>query len=170
MNSLQENGNCLLAHATFRVLGENLEPDEVTAALGVTPSQSLRRDQLVPTATQVRRQDTGVWLLKSEGKLTSTSLERHLIYLLDLLEPGVGALDQLRRSQDLTTDFFCFWMSATGHGGPIFSADVMQRVAGVGAELGIDFYGGVEDDENDLQPPAPPRTHLSVVNSPNAPT
>ena len=167
MNSLQENGNCLLAHATFRVIGEVLEPDDVTRALGVQPSQALRRDQLVPTATQVRRQDTGVWLLKSEGMISSTSLERHLIFLLDQLEPGAAALNELRHSQGLTTDFFCFWMSATGHGGPIFSAEIMQRVAGVGAELGIDFYGGVEDDEEDLQPA--PRTTLSVVQSPDSP-
>ena len=168
MNSLQENGNCLLAHATFRVIGETLEPDDVTHALGVNPSQALRRDQLVPTSTKVRRQDTGVWLLKSEGMLSSTSLERHLIHLLGLLEPRAAALDELRREQDLTTDFFCFWMSATGHGGPIFSAEIMRRVAGLGAELGIDFYGGVEDDERDLQAEAP-RTQLSVVQSPDGP-
>lgn len=167
MNALQENGNCLLAHATFRVVGETLEPGDVTQALGLQPTQALRRDQLVPTSTQVRRQDTGVWLLKSEGKISSTSLERHLTYLLDLIEPGIGALDELRRTQAITTDFFCFWMSATGHGGPIFSTDLMQRVAAAGAELGIDFYGGVEDDETDLRPPPARRTGLSVVQSPD---
>ncbi|MBJ7470178.1 MAG: DUF4279 domain-containing protein [Solirubrobacteraceae bacterium] len=167
MNSLEENGNCLMAHATFRVVGEDLDPDEVSAALGLTPSHSLRRDQFVPTATEVRRQETGVWLLKSEGKVESTSLERHLMFLLDQVEPGAAALDELRRTQTLTTDFFCFWMSATGHGGPIFSAPLMQRVAAVGAELGIDFYGGVVDDTaTDLKPA--PRTRLTVVRSPES--
>lgn len=167
VNSLEENGNCLMAHATFRVVGEELDPDAVSAALNLIPSHSLRRDQFVPTATEVRRQETGVWLLKSESKVASTSLERHLVYLLDQVEPGVAALDELRRSQAVTIDFFCFWMSATGHGGPIFSAPLMQRVAAVGAELGIDFYGGgVEDTAPDLKPA--PRTHLTVLRSPES--
>lgn len=165
MNSLQENANCLLAHATFRVVGEVLEPDDVTKVLGLQPSQALRSGQLVPTATQVRRQELGVWLLKSEGQIVSTSLERHLNYLLDLIEPGAEALRQLRRSQDVTADFFCFWMSATGHGGPVFSAKLLERVAGVGAELGIDFYGGGETDDSDLEPP--PRPTLQVVRPPS---
>ena len=171
MNSLQENGNCLLAHATFRVLGKELDPDEVTRALGLEPTQSLRSGQLVPTPTRIRRQETGVWLLKSEGRVGSTSLERHLVHLLDLLEPGLPALDELRRTRGLTTDFFCFWLSATGHGGPIFSAELLSRVAAIGAELGIDFYGGVESDDEDLlAPPAPePRAQLTVVRSPEAP-
>lgn len=166
MNALQENGNCLIAHATFRVLGEELDPSDVTRLLGVEPTQALRRDQLVPTQTSVRRQETGVWLLKSEGKVASTSLERHLVYLLDLVEPHAVALDELRREQAVTADFFCFWLSATGHGGPIFSADVMQRVAATGAELGIDFYGGaaIEDGEYDAAPAR--RSQLTVLRSP----
>lgn len=170
MNALQENGNCLIAHATFRVLGQHLDPDEVTRILGVSPTQALRRDQLVPTPTSVRRQETGVWLLKSEGKVASTSLERHLLYLLDLLEPRGAALERLRNMADVTADFFCFWLSATGHGGPIFSADVMRRVAATGAELGIDFYGGaaVEDGEQDAAPA--PRAKLTVLRSPDPPS
>lgn len=167
MNALQENGNCLIAHATFRVLGDDLDPDVVTRLLGIEPTQALRRDQLVPTATNVRRQETGVWLLKSEGKVSSTSLERHLIYLLDRIEPQLAALAAYLAAGEATADFFCFWLSATGHGGPILSADVMRRVGATGAELGIDFYGGaaVEDDETSAAQAAP-RHQLSVVKSP----
>ncbi len=166
MHSLQENANCLLAHATFRVVGAVLDPNDVTAALQLEPSQALRTGQLVPTATQIRRQELGVWLLKSEGHVVSTSLERHLNYLLDRVEPGVAALRRLQEAQEVSTDFFCFWMSATGHGGPVFSTEVLQRVARIGAELGIDFYGGgAEDDDSDLQPP--PRTKLQVVRPPD---
>lgn len=171
MNALQENGNCLIAHATFRVLGEDLDPDDVTRLLGVEPTQALRRDQLVPTQTSVRRQEAGVWLLKSEGKVRSTSLERHLLYLLELVEPHAQALEELRRNGRATADFFCFWLSATGHGGPIFSADVMQRVAATGAELGIDFYGGaaVEDEAEHGSAPTP-RSKLTVLRSPEPPS
>ncbi len=165
MHSLQENANCLLAHATFRVVGDRLEPDDVTRALGLQPSQALRSGQLVPTPSQIRRQELGVWLLKSEGHIASTSLERHLNYLLDLIEPGAAALRELQASQGVTADFFCFWMSATGHGGPVFSAEVLQRVALVGAELGIDFYGGVEDEAPDHH--TPPRARLQVVRPPD---
>lgn len=170
VNALQENGNCLIAHATFRVLGEDLDPDDVTRLLGIEPTQALHRGQLVPTSTSVRRQEMGVWLLKSEGKLASTSLERHLLFLLETIEPHAAALRDLRVAQRATADFFCFWLSATGHGGPIFSAELMQRVAATGAELGIDFYGGAAVEDEQHGPAPAPRHRLTVVRSPEGPS
>lgn len=84
---------------------------------------------------------TGVWLLGSEHGVESTSLERHLVHLLDVIEPAAAALEMLRRRHELRIDLFCYWLSATGHGGPEISPGTLARIAALDAALGIDFYG-----------------------------
>jgi Domain of unknown function (DUF4279) len=79
------------------------------------------------------------------ASVESTSLERHLIHLLEAIEPAKGALVTLRRRHELLADFFCYWVSATGHGGPELSPDTLRRIAALDAPLGIDFYGPFAD-------------------------
>jgi hypothetical protein len=38
-------------------------------------------------------------------------------------------------------DFFCFWLSATGHGGPEVSPGTLARIVRFNASLGFDCYG-----------------------------
>ena len=142
MSSLDENPNCAQTHATFRLAGDALVPDEVSGALGLTPTRALAKGQEVQRnrrGTPGPVQPTGVWLLDTERSVESTSLERHLIHLLDQIEPSAAALAELR-ARGLEADFFCFWVSARGHGGPEVSADTLGRIAALGAPLGIDFY------------------------------
>lgn len=143
MSALDENPNCAETHATFRLAGDTLDPDEVNAALDLTPTQVFVKDQQVPVGRKgntTRRQPTGVWLLASKGLVHSTSLERHLIHLLDTIEPAATKLKTLRDRRNLRADFFCYWVSATGHGGPDLSPDTLARIAALDLTFGIDFY------------------------------
>jgi hypothetical protein len=81
----------------------------------------------------------GVWLVSSENAVPSTSLERHLLHLLDRVEPVAAAIDALRRSQEIRADFLCYWISATGDGGPEVSPSTLGRIGALDASLGIDF-------------------------------
>jgi hypothetical protein len=105
VGSLDENPNCARTYATFRLAGDTLKPDEVSAALGLTPTHAVAK----------RRQRTGVWL------------------------------KALRREHELRGDFFCYWLSASGHGGPEVSPTTLARIAALDLSLGIDFYGPLED-------------------------
>ena len=151
MSALDENPNCSRTYATFRVSGDALDPDEVGAVLGLTPTRAFAKGQAVPVGRKgktTRRQRTGVWLLGSEDRTESTSLERHLIHLLDAVEHATPALATWRAERGLAVDFFCFWESATGHGGPELSPGTLARIAALDATLGIDFYS-LDADERD---------------------
>lgn len=146
--SLHETANCARTYATFRLAGDALKPDEVSAVLGLTPTRGLAKDQEVPVGRKgktTRRQRTGIWLLDTAHSVESTSLERHLIHLLDAIEPAAAALQALRDKHELDADFFCFWESATGTGGPEFSPSTLTRIAALDAPLGIDFYSAEYD-------------------------
>lgn len=144
MPSLDENPSCARTYASFRLAGDALDPDGVSAALGLTPTTALARDEEIPIGRKGKaslHRRTGIWLIDTEHTIESTSLERHLIHLLDAVEPAAAGLDALRSRHDLRADFFCYWLSATGHGGPHISPGSLRRIAALDAELGIDFYG-----------------------------
>jgi hypothetical protein len=60
----------------------------------------------------------------------------------------LGALlADIRAEHDLKADFFCFWLSATGHVGPEIAAETLGRIAALNAKIGIDFYGPVDESD-----------------------
>jgi hypothetical protein len=147
MSSLDENPNCARTYAAFRLGGDSLEPAAITIAMNLEPTLAFAKDQLTPPRSPglARRQRAGVWLLSTKNAVNSTSLERHLVQLLDAVEPRSEMLQVIRAAQNLKADFFCYWLSATGHGGPELSAGTLGRIAALGASLGFDFYGPFDD-------------------------
>ena len=115
---------CRETHATFRLTRESgIDGAAITEKLRLEPSDMSAR----------------TWLLESENEIQSLDTRRHIDHLLDQLEPRRVALETLR-SQGYSTDVFCYWVSAGGHGGPTVSPEQAGRLADLGIELGFDVY------------------------------
>lgn len=142
--NLPENPNCQKTYAAFRLLGDLLNPIEITSRLGIIPSKAFAKGQVWDKAG-IRNCATGIWKLSSKGHLETTSLENHLIFLLEQLEPITSGIIQSIGELSLQADFFCYWLSATGHGGPILSPTVLRRISNLQASLSLDFYCLIED-------------------------
>lgn len=142
IEALEENPNCAETHATFRIVADDLIPEEISTTLRIPPSASATKGQTNPLlhspASLPSR--TGYWMLTSEGSVKSTNLEAHLLFLLDQLEPARSRVKELSASRAIRVEFHCFWMSETGHGGPVLSAGVLERIAALGATLEFDLY------------------------------
>jgi hypothetical protein len=123
-------------------MGDGLIAAEVTQRLGLTPELVFEKGDTHQAGGngRISTQRTGVWLISSEHELDTTSLERHLLFLLEKIEPVSDTLRETIEQQQLEADFFCFWASSAGHGGPVLTPEVLRRVADLGALLGIDFY------------------------------
>lgn len=130
-------------HATFRITGDALRPDRVTELLGISPSFARAKGDVYGPPARPIRSRTGIWALESEAAINSTELEDHLAYLIAKLAPA--ASEPLTRliAEGSKVDVLCFWMSATGQGGPVLSPRILARVAELGAELSFDFYSAV---------------------------
>ena len=138
-------------------MGDALASAEVTQALGLEPDRALDKGQVRSPRVDPRTgkplvQRTGVWSISSK-RLTTTSNQRHLSFLLDKLEPSADALRDVMARQGLEADFFCYWESASGDGGPVLSPGVLRRIAELGASLGYDFYGPCRDDDQPVGSP-----------------
>ena len=75
--------------------------------------------------------------LASRGHVDSRSLEDHLTWLLGEVR---ARLPELAEAGTFRVDFFCYWVSARGHGGPDLSAALLGGVAEMGASLSFDVY------------------------------
>lgn len=136
-----ENGCCLYTHASFRMFGPDVDPDEVTALLGIEPTRSHRFGEI---RYKDRRFEHGMWLLDSDG-LETTDAESHLEYLLDRLDAARTPVKELIASGRYWTDISCSWTSRFGHGGPIFSPQILARILDLNIPLGFDLYFADED-------------------------
>jgi hypothetical protein len=140
VSSLDDNPNCAETHASFRLGGDGLIAAEVNRRLGLTPDFVSERGDKDRSGRKTRTQRTGVWLISSQRELDTTSLEQHLLFLLGKIEPVSEALREVIEQQQLEADFFCYWASSAGHGGPVLTPEVLRRIADLGALLDIDFY------------------------------
>lgn len=84
----------------------------------------------------------GVWWIDSARELprTNNHLEDHVIWLLDLLEPLADVLRRLSDEQDLRADIGCGYFTSRWNSSFAFSAETLDRIAKLGASLGLDIY------------------------------
>jgi hypothetical protein len=147
MLALKENPNCDHTNASFRLVGDGLDPQAVARRTGLTGDFSTEKDALRRARTgRGIRQPTGVWFISSEDKIGSTNLERHLLYLLEIIEPAKNELLAVLEEQALRADFYCYWVSASGQGGPGVSAGTLRRIGELNATLAFEFHGPSGDD------------------------
>jgi len=133
------NPNCAETFASLRLYGDDLVPEEITRVLHLEATESAPKGrQTVSPTGRSRTAPTGRWILESQIHIHSSDLEKHIEWLLDRLDetglvpaniPGVSR-----------ADVFCYWMSATGHGGPELSPEVLGRLAKYRLTLGLDIY------------------------------
>ena len=127
----------------MRIWGKDLDPQEISARLGVPASYGHRRGD---PRNGKGRWPEGIWTLTSEEQVGSTDLQQHIEWLLDRLEPVRDSLQALLAGPAYHADVFCFWESATGHGGPAFSAAFLRRFAVWNLDLGLDVYFAEPDE------------------------
>ena len=133
------NPNCAQAFASLRLFGDELVPDTVTHLLHVQPTDVAPKGLKTALASgRVRTAPTGRWLLATQEHLASTNLESHIKWLLDRIEStGVSPADIPGVSR---AEICCFWVSATGNGGPEFSPELLGRLARLRLTLSFDLY------------------------------
>jgi hypothetical protein len=133
------NPNCAKTFASLRFYGDDLKPDEITSRLQIQPTDSAcKGSQSVARSGKSRTAPTGRWVLDTESHIDSTNLEDHLEWLLDQIEAaGVVPVDLPGVSSIAIS---CYWLSATGQGGPEFSPELLSRLAKWQLTLGLDLY------------------------------
>ena len=124
--------------ATLRLFGDDLVPDEITALLGASPTESYRKGQeLVGSKTGiVRIAKTGSWRL-SAARREPEDLEAQILEILGQLTQDLTIWESLTRYQP---NLFCGLFMGSSNDGLPLSAKALLSLGQRGIALGLDIY------------------------------
>ena len=125
-------------------MDQSLDPDEVTAIVGVAPTSVQRRGDPVekrPGKTYSR----GGWWISTQGLLTSKDARHHLDWIIGKMSGKEAEFAQLHERGYLV-DLCVRWDSRHGHGGPTIGPEQMRALADLGLDLWFDVYVGEMDE------------------------
>lgn len=126
---------CARTCATLRVYCGVDSPESITEKLGIEPSSIQPAEQ----RQEGRTDRPAAWFLTSEHQVDSRDVRRHVDWLLSRLR-GTSAAFEALRQRGVRADVFCYWLSASGHGGPILSPKQMSALSELELEIGFDVY------------------------------
>ncbi len=126
-------------NVSFVMSDESLDPSEITAALGISPTFACRKGEPFARPFQPRpKKDVpprpshdGWWELCSVPHVQSNEIEPHLEWLLGLLEPVASVITDLRKRSS-SKDFRVLQMNVVrpfGYSGASFSGAMLGRLS-----------------------------------------
>lgn len=131
---------------SFRIGGDNLDPDAVTAAIGVPPSSAHKKGSPRvahhPEGTEIAMSPWpwGLWRLESPIP-PSADLVDHLKWIVQCVGPRMEQLREFRE-QGLVLDIICggFLLSPTATAGFTLPATLLRSLTDLGVELIVDMH------------------------------
>jgi hypothetical protein len=137
-----------LIHRTsvsLRLSGDDLNPEEVTAALGQPPDIGVRSGESWQTPSgAMRRARTGVWR-RSVPRRNPGDLDAQIVELLSPLTGDITVWQQL--TARFRADVFCGLFLKEANEGCEISSQALFAVGSRGLTLGLDIYAIGRDDD-----------------------
>jgi hypothetical protein len=131
----------------FDLTAPKLDPDAVSLALKIKPTNSAKRgdERRNIKGTLLQPHKEGWWQLSTQGKVKSRDINKHFEYLLKKLLPHRETI--LSFAKNGKTYFGVFWENTYLYAGngPLISSQSIKGIAGLNANIGFDIY---QIDEN----------------------
>src|SRR6266849_2635603 len=145
ISTTKSKAGTLDVFVSLRFAGDRLQPGRITQLLRVEPTVAYRKGDVYKRSRGhevVGR--TGLWLLSSEGHVSSNELHDHFAYLRAVIFPTAGPdlvmpLQKVMREDGLTADISCFWYGEHGATPPVISEEIREAFAKIGATIETDF-------------------------------
>jgi len=130
--------------ASLRIFGDDLDPDEISALLGASPTSSARKGEIrVSKSGRERTERTGRWLLEAvyrqPGDLDSQ--------IAELLSPLTGDIAVWRRLvAQFEVDIFCGLFMKESDEGLDLRPETLEMLGSRGLSLGLCIYGPLSEE------------------------
>lgn len=99
------------------------------------------RESATKKSTHVKKNG---WFLSTENEIQSVDCGRHIDWLLEKLSGKENVIHKLQQA-GAKVDISCFWVSKSGHGGPMLKPNQMRELAHLNIEIWWDVYFDNED-------------------------
>ncbi|PUA80511.1 DUF4279 domain-containing protein [Nocardioides currus] len=127
------------AVASLRVVGDDLQPDDVSALLGCAPTNAWAKGDTLTSHGASRTARFGMWSLQAE-EAEPGDLDAQVAAILSRLTQDETVWAEVGYRYDL--DLFCGWFMKYGNEGTTIGPDTMSALGRRGIPLDIDLYGG----------------------------
>ena len=132
-----EDLNIPRLRVSLRIRGDALDPDFLTQQLGVAPSFSARKGELIARRGTERLQTTGVWTYRLEVS-PATELGDAIAHLLAALPEDATLWEEITSS--FTTDVFCGVFLENDNQSTNIQAEVLSALGRRALPLSFDLF------------------------------
>lgn len=123
-------------YAEFSLTGIDLNPEDVTSKVGIQPTKTWLKDELISPKARIRYQQNG-WRLRSQLE-SSNDLGEHFRAVLEQLKQGWQPLIELCSIYETE---FCGVIYTSGDRPAIhFDREILTAVLQLNAEIDVDLY------------------------------
>jgi len=124
-------------YAYFQLVGMEFDPDDITAKVGIKPTEIWRIGDLISSRGTRQHKQNG-WSLYSKVE-KSADLEDHIKSVLEQLQPGWQSLVELCKRYDAEISCVIYYRSGSV---PAIHFDkyLVEMAHQLNAEIDVDFY------------------------------
>ena len=138
--------SCKKTRAELRIYSDSRLSDEITGHLGIEPTERHDKgDRFTNSTGRTREAPSTGWFLSSRDRVSSNDLRDHLNWLLTELMGAEAAVRALQEDEETHMRIHCYWLSASGQGGPTLWPEQMESMAKLNLECDFDYYFLGED-------------------------
>ena len=127
------------AHASLRISGDSLDPDEISMLLKCTPSKSHRKGQTRISELTGRQytKRSGAWFLEAKTS-TDGDVDRQVYEILVLLPSDLKMWESI--ASQYRMDLICGWFMRETSEGIAMSAATLYELGARGIKVSFDLY------------------------------
>jgi len=136
--------------ASFRVIGDLLDPEEITKLLGASPTFSHRKGEVITGRTTGTKREArfGIWLINA-SKRVPENLDGQVEEVLSQLTDDISVWKDL--GGQFVLNLFCGLFMKEGNEGLTISPKTLLMLGQRGISIDLDIYDPA--DENSKQEP-----------------
>lgn len=132
------------ATVSLTIAGDDLDPDEVTALLGCTPTEAFRKGDPWSARRPERHRPHGAWILKTALD-RDVELETQIAHLLAQVSNDAAIWQQINAR--FFSRIFCGIFMDRWNEGFGLTPTMLARLSACGLHLDFDLYRPVKDDD-----------------------
>jgi hypothetical protein len=132
--------------ASLRIIGDDLNPEEITSLLGCEPTQGQRKGEAIigKKIGSVRVARTGLWRL-GVADSDPAEIDAQIGEILGRLSSDLKVWRDLASRFEM--DLFCGLFMDCSNEGIEISAESLLALGERGIKIGLDIYGGCDGEE-----------------------
>ena len=145
--AIQDNTNYVTKCVIFKLAGDLLNPEEITSRLKIKPTFAYAKGTPVfPGEERKSRRMYGLWALSSKGQLLTSSLEQHITFSLDQIEPVYSEIIDLIEPCSMITYFDCYLGFTNPKDAILVTPLILRRIANLNAYLSFSIEEFEEEE------------------------